>query len=210
MSKPKKAETTKKVSTPSPFITLPGSAFFDQELWEVVFNKLMKAPVKDYQVLLRLSKLWRTINDIAHELATKRDELAKEAGLEEYLDPNHTLTPEELNNADYQEKSKKFGELLQANVFEKTFSLEPLGTLTLDLTNPDGHAKAFLEGSSLSADDVMKLEESGIVKIVYPADTATKPVEKETLPAEEHITWAECVEWWEPVIHTDSEDLPAN
>ena len=184
MSKPKKAETTKKVSTPSPFITLPGSAFFDQELWEVVFNKLMKAPVKDYQVLLRLSKLWRTINDIAHELATKRDELAKEAGLEEYLDPNHTLTPEELNNADYQEKSKKFGELLQANIFEKTFSLEPLGTLTLDLTNPDGHAKAFLEGSSLSADDVMKLEESGIVKIVYPVDTA-KPVEKETLPAEE-------------------------
>lgn len=185
MSKPKKSETTKKVSTPSPFITLPGSAFFDQELWEVVFNKLMKAPVKDYQVLLRLSKLWRTINDIAHELATKRDELAKEAGLEEYLNPEKTLTPEELNSQSYQEKSKKFWELLQANVFEKTFSLEPLGTLTLDLTNPDGHAKAFLEGSSLSADDVMKLEESGIVKIVYPADTATKPVEKETLPAEE-------------------------
>lgn len=188
MSKPKKTEMSK--PTPSPFITLPGSAFFDQELWEVVFNKLMKAPVKDYQVLLRLSKLWRTINDIAHELATKRDELAKEAGLEEYLDPNHTLTPEELNNADYQEKSKKFWELLQANVFEKEYSLEPLGTLTLDLTNPDGHAKAFLEGSSLSADDVMKLEESGIVKIVYPADTATpaeeaKPVKKETLPAEE-------------------------
>lgn len=186
MSKPKKTEKIKSPTpSPSPFITLPGSAFFDQELWEVVFNKLMKAPVKDYQVLLRLSKLWRTINDIAHELATKRDELAKEAGLEEYLDPNHTLTPEELNNADYQEKSKKFGELLQANIFEKEYSLEPLGTLTLDLTNPDGHAKAFLEGSSLSADDVMKLEESGIVKIVYPADTTTKPVEKETLPAEE-------------------------
>jgi hypothetical protein len=30
----------------------------------------------------------------------------------------------------------------------------------------------------------MKLEESGIVKIVYPAEEA-KPVEKETLPAEE-------------------------
>lgn len=189
MSKPKKTETNKNVApatspSPSPYITLPGSAFFDQELWEVVFNKLMKAPVKDYQVLLRLSKLWRTINDIAHELATKRDELAKEAGLEEYLDPSHTLTPEELNNADYQEKSKKFGELLQANIFEKEYSLEPLGTLTLDLTNPDGHAKAFLEWSNLSADDVMKLEESGIVKIVYPADTA-KPVENETLPAEE-------------------------
>ena len=187
MSKSKKTEMNKKVSTPtpSPYITLPGSAFFDQELWEVVFNKLMKAPVKDYQVLLRLSKLWRTINDIAHELATKRDELAKEAGLEEYLDPNHTLTPEELNNADYQEKSKKFGELLQANIFEKTFSLEPLGTLTLDLTNPDWHAKAFLEWSNLSADDVMKLEESGIVKIVYPADTTTPAEEAKTLPAEE-------------------------
>ena len=184
MSKSKKTEikTAPEKKATSPYITLPGSAFFDQELWEVVFNKLMKAPVKDYQVLLRLSKLWRTINDIAHELATKRDELAKEAGLEEYLDPNHTLTPEELNNADYQEKSKKFGELLQANIFEKTFSLEPLGTLTLDLTNPDGHAKAFLEGSSLSADDVMKLEESGIVKIVYPADTTTPA---KTLPADE-------------------------
>jgi len=79
--------------------------------------------------------------------------------------------------------------LLQANIFEKTFSLEPLGTLTLDLTNPDGHAKAFLEGSSLSADDVMKLEESGIVKIVYPADTTTPaktlPAEEETLSANE-------------------------
>lgn len=189
MSKSKKTEikTAPEKKATSPYITLPGSAFFDQELWEVVFNKLMKAPVKDYQVLLRLSKLWRTINDIAHELATKRDELAKEAGLEEYLDPNHTLTPEELNNADYQEKSKKFGELLQANIFEKTFSLEPLGTLTLDLTNPDWHAKAFLEGSNLSADDVMKLEESGIVKIVYPADTTTPADEEKPQQVEDDV-----------------------
>lgn len=67
------------------YITLPGSAFFDQELGDVVYNKLMKAPVKDYQVLLRLSKLGKTINDIAHDLATKRDEIAKEVGLEEYI-----------------------------------------------------------------------------------------------------------------------------
>ena len=53
-------------NTPAfPNIVLPGNAFFDQELWTVIFDKLMKAPVKDYQVLLRLSKLGKTINEIS-------------------------------------------------------------------------------------------------------------------------------------------------
>lgn len=93
----------------------------------------MKAPVKDYQVLLWLSKLGKTINDIAHSLAEKRDEIAKEVE----LDPTAPMTPETMSSADYQEKAKKFGELLQERVFNEEYSLEPLGSLILDLTNPD-------------------------------------------------------------------------
>ena len=64
-------------STPvQPFIILPASAFFDQELGDVIFNKLMKAPVKDYQVLLRLSKLGSTINNVSKELVKIRNRLA--------------------------------------------------------------------------------------------------------------------------------------
>ena len=59
-------------------IILPGTAFFDQELGDIIFNKLMKAPVKDYQVLLRLSKLGKTINDISHKLAALRDAISKD------------------------------------------------------------------------------------------------------------------------------------
>jgi hypothetical protein len=55
------------------------------------------------------------------------------------------MTPEVMSSADYQEKSKKFGEILQEKVFGEQISLEPLGALILDLTNPDGHARSFLE-----------------------------------------------------------------
>lgn len=153
-------------------ISLPWSAFFDQELWSVIFDKLMKAPVKDYQVLLRLTKLGNTVNQISHELSKVRDEAAKEAGLWEFLSPESTLTPETLNSSDYQEKSKKFSELLQDRIFSKTIDLAPLWSLTLDLTSPDGHAKSFLEGSNLSADDVNMLDKFGIVKIIYPTNEA--------------------------------------
>ena len=44
----------------------------------------------------------------------------------------------------------------------------------MDLTNPDGHAKAFLEGSNLSADDVDMLNSLGILKVIYP-DTVDEP-----------------------------------
>lgn len=152
------------------YITLPWSAFFDQELWAVVYDKLMKAPVKDYQVLLRLSKLWKSVNEIASQLAVERDEIAKECNLEQYLNPETSLTPEMMSSAEYQEKAKKFGALLQERIFDRQFSLEPLWSLTLDLTSPDWHAKSFLEWANLSADDVMKLEESWIVKIIYPAN----------------------------------------
>jgi len=174
MSKSKKEKSP---SIPSKYITLPWSAFFDQELGDVIYNKLMKAPVKDYQVLLWLSKLWQTINEISKDLVTKRDELAKEAGVLKYLNPETPLTPEELNSAEYQEKAKAFWQLLQEKLFNTQHSLEPLGTLILDLTNPDGHAKAFLEWASLSADDIMKLEESGIVKIIWPEEDAKQPEE---------------------------------
>lgn len=163
------------------YITLPWSAFFDQELGEVVFNKLMKAPVKDYQILLRLSKLWKTINDIAKDLSVKRDEIAKEAGVDMYLKPDTALTPETMSSEEYQTKAKKFWELLQKKIFDKEFSLEPLWSLTLDLTNPDWHARSFLEWSSLSADDIMKLEESWIVKVIYPADDSKADDNKDVL-----------------------------
>ena len=130
----------------------------------------MKAPVKDYQVLLRLTKLGNTVNQISHELSKVRDEAAKEAGLWEFLNPESQLTPETLNNADYQEKSKKFSELLQDRIFSKTIDLAPLWSLTLDLSSIDGHAKSFLEGSNLSADDVNMLDKFGIVKIIYPTN----------------------------------------
>lgn len=177
---------SKDKSTPAPFqitfgesewhISLPWSAFFDQELWSVIFDKLMKAPVKDYQVLLRLTKLGNTVNQISHELSKVRDDAAKEAGLWEFLSPESTLTPETLNSSDYQEKSKKFSELLQDRIFSKTIDLAPLWSLTLDLTNPDGHAKSFLENSNLSADDVDMLDKFGIVKIIYPTNEEEKDV----------------------------------
>ena len=175
MSKSKKEKSP---SIPSKYITLPWSAFFDQELGDVIYNKLMKAPVKDYQVLLWLSKLWQTINEISKDLVTKRDELAKEAGVLKYLNPETPLTPEELNSTEYQEKAKAFWQLLQEKLFNTKHSLEPLGTLILDLTNPDGHAKAFLEWASLSADDIMKLEEAKIVSIIWPEDS--KPSKDKT------------------------------
>ena len=157
--------TNAEANTNTNYINLAGSVFFDQDLGDIIYNKLMKAPVKDYQILLRLSKLGQTINKISQDLAKERDEIAKECGLEEFLKPDTALTPETLNDATYQEKSKKFWEMLQEKVFSKTYSLEPLGTLVLDLNNPDGHAKAFLEWSTLSADDIVKLSWLGILTL---------------------------------------------
>lgn len=163
-------------STQQPAIILPGNAFFDQELWDVIFNKLMKAPVKDYQVLLRLSKLWKTINDISKKLSALRDALAKDCGLDEYLNATAPLTAEQINDPTYQAKSMAFWQQIQEHIFSKRISLAPLWTLTLDLTNPDGHAKSFLENSNLSADDVDMLNSLGIVKVVYPeADISQTP-----------------------------------
>lgn len=168
----------------TPAIVLPGNAFFDQELGDVIFSKLMKAPVKDYQVLLRLSKLGKTINDISRKLSMIRDALAKDCELDQFIWAEAAMTPETLNSPDYQAKSLAFGQLIQEHIFNKRISLAPLGTLTLDLTNPDGHAKAFLEGSNLSADDVDMLNSLWIVKVIYP-DTVDEPA---TLPAEEETT----------------------
>ena len=144
----------------------------------------MKAPVKDYQVLLRLSKLGKTINDISHKLALLRDAISKDCELDELAKQETALTPETLNSPEYQAKSMAFGAMIQGYIFSKKISLAPLGTLTLDLTNPDGHAKAFLEGSNLSADDIDMLNSLGIVKVIYP-DTVDEPAVSETLPAEE-------------------------
>lgn len=171
-------------------ITLPGNAFFDQELWDVIFNKLMKAPVKDYQVLLRLSKLWKTINDISKKLSVLRDALAKDCELDEYLNASAPLTAEQLNDPTYQEKSMAFGKLIQEHIFSKYISLAPLWILTLDLSNPDGHARSFLEGSNLSADDVDMLDKLWIVHIVYPetevpAEASAPAAQAQAIPAEE-------------------------
>lgn len=160
-------------------LVLPGTAFFDQELGDVIFNKLMKAPVKDYQVLLRLSKLGATINNISKSLASIRDEIAQECELGDFLSNEAALTPETLNSPDYQEKSQKFGKLIQERIFSKYIDLAPLGTLTLDLTNPDWHAKAFIEGSSLSVDDIEMLDSFKIVNIIYPEEA------KPNVPIEE-------------------------
>ncbi len=164
-TKVSEASSEANTNTNTSYINLAGSVFFDQDLGDIIYNKLMKAPVKDYQILLRLSKLGQTINSISQDLAKERDEIAKECGLEEFLKPDTALTPETLNDATYQEKSKKFWEMLQEKVFNKTYSLEPLGTLVLDLNNPDGHAKAFLEWSTLSADDIVKLSWLGILTL---------------------------------------------
>lgn len=166
-------------TTKWPGIVLPGNAFFDQELWTVIFDKLMKAPVKDYQVLLRLSKLWKTINDISHKLAVLRDAISKDCELDELAKQETALTPETLNSPEYQAKSMAFGAMIQGYIFSKKISLAPLWTLTLDLTNPDGHAKAFLEWANLSADDIDMLNSLGIVRVIYPeADASQTPVDE--------------------------------
>lgn len=194
------------VTTDAPaYISLPWSAFFDQDLGDIIYNKLMKAPVKDYQILLRLSKLGQTINKISQDLAKKRDEIAKECGLEEFLNPNASLTPETLNSPEYQEKSKHFGEMLQQSIFNNQYSLEPLGTLILDLNSPDGHAKAFLEGSTLSADDIMKLSEMKILTLKdWDWQEEDSSSEESTLPAEEESATADS----DVLVpnHTDSDD----
>ena len=155
-----------------PFIILPASAFFDQELGDVIFNKLMKAPVKDYQVLLRLSKLWATINNISKELVKIRNRLATIAW---FTETDFTaLTPEALSDEEYQKKSKTFWELINKYIFSKAIILEPLWSLHLDLNNPDWHAKAFLEWAWLSADDLDKLQTFDIVHISYEEEPAAE------------------------------------
>lgn len=183
----KKEETTSKLTFWSSewHISLPWSAFFDQELWDVIFNKLMKAPVKDYQVLLRLSKLWQMVNAISHELAKMRDEIAEKHGLKEYLDWTKQFTPETMNDPEYQKKSKEFSENLAKEIFDKTIDLAPLWPLTLDLTAPDGHAKSFLEWAAISADDMVKLSDAGIINVVEPDDTL--PAEEEPQKAEDDV-----------------------
>lgn len=145
----------------------------------------MKAPVKDYQVLLRLTKLWKTINENSHALSQLRDEAAKECWLWDFLSQDATLTPETLQSEDYQEKTKKFGTTLQEKIFDKWINLEPLWHLTLNLTSPDWHARAFLEGSNLSADDIAMLTDFGIIDVVYPEDIlpANKPEKDDTTNA---------------------------
>lgn len=86
----------------------------------------MKAPVKDYQVLLRLSKLGKTINDISKKLSILRDAISKDCELEELTKQESTLTPEMLNSQDYQAKSMAFGQLIQTHIFNKRISLAPL------------------------------------------------------------------------------------
>ena len=105
----------------------------------------MKAPVKDYQVLLWLSKLGKTINDISRKLSHVRDAISKDCGLDDLVKQEAAMTPEMLNSPIYQAKSRAFGAMIQQFIFAKTIDLAPLGTLTLDLTNQDGHAKAFIE-----------------------------------------------------------------
>ena len=153
----------------APTIVLPASAFFDQELGDVIYNKLMKAPVKDYQVLLRLTKLWSTINNISKELVTIRNRLATSAW---FTETDFTsLTPEALSDPEYQKKSQTFWHLLNKYIFNRAISLSPLWPLYLDLTNPDWHAKSFLEWAGLSADELDKLDTFDIVKVRFPDET---------------------------------------
>lgn len=77
-TKVSEASTESNTNANTSYINLAGSVFFDQDLGDIIYNKLMKAPVKDYQILLRLSKLGQTINTISQDLAKERDEIAKE------------------------------------------------------------------------------------------------------------------------------------
>lgn len=147
----------------------------------------MKAPVKDYQVLLRLSKLWKTINDISHKLAVLRDAISKDCELDELAKQETALTPETLNSPEYQAKSLAFWQMINEYLFSKQISLAPLWALTLNLSSPDGHARAFIEWSTLSMDDIDMLDGLGIIKVIYPntVDEPAVPENNETLPAEE-------------------------
>ena len=95
------------------------SVFFDQDLGRVVFEKLMKANVKDYKILLWLSKLGQTVSNISHELTEMRDKIAEETGLKKYLET--APTEEDMKSTEYQESSKTFSERVQKELFEKVF-----------------------------------------------------------------------------------------
>ena len=131
------------------------------------------------------------VNAISHELAKMRDEIAEKHGLKEYLDWTKQFTPETMNDPEYQEKSKLFSEDLSKSIFDKTIDLAPLWPLTLDLTSPDWHAKSFLEWAAISADDMVKLSDAGIINVVEPNDTLPaeeenpQPVEDTLSPNEE-------------------------
>lgn len=131
------------------------SVFFDQDLGRVVFEKLMKANVKDYKILLWLSKLGQTVSNISHELTEMRDKIAEETGLKKYLET--APTEEDMKSTEYQESSKTFSERVQKELFEKEFDLDPLGPLTL--------TEEVITSAGLTPEDMIKLERTGFVKL---------------------------------------------
>lgn len=131
------------------------SVFFDQDLGRVVFEKLMKANVKDYKILLWLSKLGQTVSNISHELTEMRDKIAEETGLKKYLET--APTEEDMKSTEYQESSKTFSERVQKELFEKEFDLDPLGPLTL--------TEEVITSAGLTPEDMIKLERTGFVNL---------------------------------------------
>lgn len=115
----------------------------------------MKANVKDYKILLWLSKLGQIVSNISHELTEMRDKIAEETGLKKYLET--APTEEDMKSTEYQESSKTFSERVQKELFEKEFDLDPLGPLTL--------TEEVITSAGLTPEDMIKLERTGFVKL---------------------------------------------
>lgn len=156
MTKKQTAQSSTPTASPSPSpITLKWAAFFDQDLWAVIYQKLLKASIKDITTLLWLQKLWTTISAISTDLAKKRDEIATECGLAEYM-----VTPPDattMQSPEYQASSQKFWEKIQADIFNNDYSLSPLAPLA--------PSKETLAAFDLNAEELSMLVANGIFTI---------------------------------------------
>ena len=117
----------------------------------------MKVKVKDYKILLWLSKLGQTVSEISHQLTESRDEIAERHGLTKYL--TTPPTEEEISdpNSQYHTASQAFTQDVQAELFEHTYDLAPLGPLTL--------TEEVITSAELTPEDMIKLERTGLVVI---------------------------------------------
>lgn len=173
-----KKDTDTSVSTPDTqattdtqvsYITLPGSAFFDEELWAVLYQKVFKTtpPKSKLAILLRAQKLAQEVSAKSTDLSKLRDEIATECGLAEYM-----VTPptaEVMQSPAYQESSQKFWEKVQEKLFAPKHELS-VATLKLNPTDTkgveDNGDAEYLSSLQLSPDELSLLIKYGIFEVV--------------------------------------------